>query len=107
PLSGSATCLTPRPPILRQRFPYTTLFRSIGALAMTEPDGGSDVKAIRSTAPLRDGHYVLNGSKTFISNASTCDVVIVVARTESEDRKSTRLNSSHVKNSYAVFCSKK
>jgi acyl-CoA dehydrogenase len=55
---------------------------AIGALAMTEPDGGSDVKAIRSTAPLRDGHYVLNGSKTFISNASTCDVVIVVARTE-------------------------
>lgn len=56
----------------------------IGALAMTEPDGGSDVKAIRSTAVLRDGHYVLNGAKTFISNASTCDVVIVVARTEPE-----------------------
>jgi alkylation response protein AidB-like acyl-CoA dehydrogenase len=57
---------------------------AIGALAMTEPDGGSDVKAIRTSATLRDGHYVLNGAKTFISNASTCDLVVVVARTGPE-----------------------
>ena len=57
---------------------------AIGALAMTEPGGGSDVKAIRTSAALRDGHYVLNGAKTFISNASTCDLVVVVARTGPE-----------------------
>jgi alkylation response protein AidB-like acyl-CoA dehydrogenase len=55
---------------------------AIGALAMTEPDGGSDVKAVRTRARREGGHYVLNGSKTFISNATTCDLVIVVARTE-------------------------
>lgn len=57
---------------------------AIGALAMTEPDGGSDVKAIRTTATLRDGCYHLSGAKTFISNATTCDLVIVVARTGPE-----------------------
>jgi acyl-CoA dehydrogenase len=70
---------------LKQRWlPRMVSGEAIGALAMTEPDGGSDVKAIRSHASLRDGHYVLNGAKTFISNATTCDVVIVVARTEPE-----------------------
>lgn len=55
---------------------------AVAALAMTEPDGGSDVKAVRSTA-VRDGdHYRLNGAKTFISNATTCDLVIVVAKTD-------------------------
>ena len=43
----------------------------IGAIAMTEPGGGSDLKALRTTA-IRDGdHYRLNGAKTFISNGST------------------------------------
>ena len=55
---------------------------AVAALAMTEPDGGSDVKAVRSTA-LREGdHYRLNGAKTFISNATTCDLVVVVAKTD-------------------------
>jgi alkylation response protein AidB-like acyl-CoA dehydrogenase len=54
----------------------------IGALAMTEPSGGSDVKAVRTTA-VRDGdYYVLSGAKTFISNATVCDLVIVVAKTD-------------------------
>jgi len=54
----------------------------IAALAMTEPDGGSDVKAVRTTAVREGGHFRLNGAKTFISNASTCDLVIVVAKTD-------------------------
>ncbi|PKO66173.1 MAG: acyl-CoA dehydrogenase [Betaproteobacteria bacterium HGW-Betaproteobacteria-16] len=55
---------------------------AIGALAMTEPGTGSDVKAVRTSA-VRDGDvYVLNGSKTFISNATVCDMVIVVAKTD-------------------------
>jgi long-chain-acyl-CoA dehydrogenase len=54
----------------------------ITAIAMTEPDAGSDLQGIRTTA-VRDGdHYVLNGTKTFISNGQLCDLVIVVARTD-------------------------
>jgi alkylation response protein AidB-like acyl-CoA dehydrogenase len=54
----------------------------IGALAMSEPGAGSDVKAIRTTA-VRDGdHYILNGSKTFISNGYESGVVVVVAKTD-------------------------
>ena len=54
----------------------------VGALAMTEPAAGSDVKALRTSA-LRNGeHYMLNGSKTFISNGTVCDFAIVAAKTE-------------------------
>ncbi|WP_225991505.1 acyl-CoA dehydrogenase family protein [Actinomadura montaniterrae] len=54
---------------------------TIAAIAMTEPSAGSDLKGIRSTA-VRDGdHYVLNGTKTFISNGGTADLVIVAAKT--------------------------
>lgn len=54
----------------------------VGALAMTEPSTGSDVKAVRTTAVREGDHYVLSGSKTFISNATVCDLVIVVAKTD-------------------------
>jgi alkylation response protein AidB-like acyl-CoA dehydrogenase len=54
----------------------------ITAIAMTEPGAGSDLQGIRTTA-IRDGdHYLLNGTKTFISNGQLCDLVIVVARTD-------------------------
>lgn len=54
----------------------------IGALAMSEPGAGSDVKAIRTSA-IRDGdYYVVNGTKTFISNGYESGVVIVVAKTD-------------------------
>jgi alkylation response protein AidB-like acyl-CoA dehydrogenase len=53
----------------------------ITAIAMTEPGAGSDLQAIRTTA-VRDGdHYLLSGTKTFISNGQLCDLVIVAART--------------------------
>ncbi|MFA7556189.1 MAG: acyl-CoA dehydrogenase family protein [Hydrogenophaga sp.] len=54
----------------------------VGALAMTEPSGGSDVKAVRTRASREGDHYLLSGAKTFISNASVCDIVIVVAKTD-------------------------
>ncbi|TAM66426.1 acyl-CoA dehydrogenase family protein [Mycobacterium sp.] len=54
----------------------------IGAIAMTEPDGGSDLKALRTTA-IRDGdHYRLNGSKTFISNGASADLIVLVVKTD-------------------------
>ncbi|WP_114907711.1 acyl-CoA dehydrogenase family protein [Ornithinimicrobium murale] len=52
------------------------------AIAMTEPSGGSDLAALRTTA-VRDGaDWVLSGSKTFITNGHSCDLVIVAARTD-------------------------
>ncbi|MGW4773479.1 acyl-CoA dehydrogenase family protein [Nocardia sp. NPDC004278] len=52
------------------------------AVGITEPDAGSDVTAMRTTA-IRDGdYYVLNGTKTFISNAVKADLIYVVAKTD-------------------------
>jgi acyl-CoA dehydrogenase len=55
---------------------------TITAIAISEPGAGSDVKAIRTSAVLESDHYVLNGSKTFISNAQLANLVIVVAKTD-------------------------
>jgi acyl-CoA dehydrogenase len=55
---------------------------AILAIAMTEPNTGSDLAAIKTTA-IRDGdEYIINGSKTFISNGQICDMVIVAAKTD-------------------------
>jgi acyl-CoA dehydrogenase len=56
----------------------------VGAIAMTEPDAGSDLQALRTTARPVDGGYRLNGQKTFISNGQTADLIVVVARTGDE-----------------------
>jgi alkylation response protein AidB-like acyl-CoA dehydrogenase len=58
----------------------------ITAIAMTEPNTGSDLAAVRSTAMRQDDHYLLNGQKTFITNGILSDVVIVVAKTNLEMR---------------------
>ena len=58
----------------------------ITAIAMTEPDTGSDLAAVRSTAIRQDDYYLLNGQKTFITNGILSDVVIVVAKTNPELR---------------------
>jgi alkylation response protein AidB-like acyl-CoA dehydrogenase len=54
----------------------------ITAIAMTEPGAGSDLQGVLTTARRDGDHYVVNGSKTFISNGQTCDLVIVVAKTD-------------------------
>ena len=56
----------------------------IGAFAMTEPDAGSDVMAMSSTAEDKEDHWLLNGSKTWISNADMADVIIYYAYTDKE-----------------------
>ena len=53
------------------------------AVAITEPGAGSDVSGIRTKAEDKGDHFLLNGSKTFISNGILADIVIVVARTSS------------------------
>ena len=54
---------------------------SVGALAMSEPGGGSDVQAIRTAAEKDGNQYRINGSKTFITNGMTADIILVAART--------------------------
>jgi len=59
-----------------------TTGEAVLAIAMTEPGTGSDLQAVRTNA-VRDGDdYVINGSKTFISNGSHCDLLIVVVKTD-------------------------
>ncbi|MFC4218113.1 acyl-CoA dehydrogenase family protein [Pseudophaeobacter arcticus] len=52
------------------------------AIAMTEPGTGSDLQNIKTTARLEGNEYVVNGSKTFITNGQQADLVIVVAKTD-------------------------
>jgi len=63
------------------------------SIAMTEPDAGSDLKAIRTTA-IKDGdHYVINGQKTFITNGIASDVVIVACKTDPDGTNPTKAMS--------------
>jgi alkylation response protein AidB-like acyl-CoA dehydrogenase len=55
---------------------------TITAIAMSEPNAGSDLAGIQSTAIRNSDHYVLNGQKTFITNGILSDAVIVVAKTD-------------------------
>ncbi|RKN31789.1 acyl-CoA dehydrogenase family protein [Micromonospora musae] len=58
----------------------------VGAIAMTEPDGGSDLQAMRTRA-VRDGDdYLVTGAKTFISNGGLADLVIVAVKTDPQQR---------------------
>ena len=66
----------------RRWLPGLVSGETISAIAMTEPGAGSDLQGIRTTAVDKGDHYVLNGSKTFISNGILADLVVVVARTD-------------------------
>ncbi len=57
----------------------------IGAIAMTEPGTGSDLQGVRTTAVKDGDHYVINGSKTFITNGQNADLIIVVTKTSPKD----------------------
>jgi acyl-CoA dehydrogenase len=54
----------------------------VGAIAMSEPAAGSDLQGVKTTAIRKGSSYLLNGSKTFITNGWNCDMVIVVAKTD-------------------------
>jgi len=58
----------------------------VGAIAMTEPGGGSDLQSIKTRAIKNDNGYVLNGSKTFISNGFLSELMLVVAKTDPTQR---------------------
>ena len=57
--------------------------KMITSIGMTEPNCGSDLKAIRTTATDKGDHYVVNGQKTFITNGYMCDMSIVAVKTNS------------------------
>ncbi len=56
----------------------------VGAIAMTEPSTGSDLQAVRTFAEKDGNHYKINGSKIFITNGQTADLIITVAKTDRE-----------------------
>ena len=58
----------------------------VGALAMTEPGTGSDLRAIRTTAVLNDDSWVINGAKTFITNGHLADTIVIACRTDAVER---------------------
>lgn len=70
----------------RKWLPKMVAGESIGALGMTEPSGGSDVKNIRTKAEKKGGEYVINGQKIFISNGMKCDFIILACKTDLEAR---------------------
>jgi alkylation response protein AidB-like acyl-CoA dehydrogenase len=76
----------------RRWLPAAVSGRFITAIAMTEPGTGSDLQRIATTARRAGGEYVVNGSKTFISNGQLADLIIVVARSgDGEPSKSMSL----------------
>jgi len=56
----------------------------VGAIAMTEPGAGSDLQGVKTTAKKVGNQYVINGSKTFITNGQTANLIIVVAKTDAD-----------------------
>ncbi|MCK5772143.1 acyl-CoA dehydrogenase family protein [Algiphilus sp.] len=69
----------------RKYFPGMLSGELILAVAMTEPDAGSDLAGMKTRAEDKGDHWVLNGAKTYISNGILCDLVIVAARTDPEN----------------------
>lgn len=59
----------------------------IGAFAITEPEAGSDAGGTKTTAVLKNGKWILNGSKNFITNGAVCDVHVVLAVTDKDRQK--------------------
>ncbi|MFC2176772.1 acyl-CoA dehydrogenase family protein, partial [Bacteroidota bacterium] len=55
---------------------------AIGAIAMTEPAAGSDLQGMKCTAEDKGDHYLVNGSKTFITNGYLCDVAVTAVKTD-------------------------
>jgi acyl-CoA dehydrogenase len=69
--------------VLRKKYlPKMASGEMIGAIAMSEPGAGSDLQGVKTSAIRKGERYVVNGSKTFITNGWNCDLVIVVAKTD-------------------------
>ncbi|HEY2659578.1 MAG TPA: acyl-CoA dehydrogenase family protein [Caulobacteraceae bacterium] len=69
-------------PQKRRWLPKMVSGEIITAIAMTEPGAGSDLQGVKTTARLDGDDYVVNGSKTYITNGQNADLIIVVAKTD-------------------------
>ncbi len=56
--------------------------QTITAIAMSEPGAGSDLSAIKTTAVREGDHYIVNGTKTFITNGIHSDLIVIVCKTD-------------------------
>jgi len=88
-LSLAATALASFPILLfgsneqKQKYlPDLASGKHLAAFALTEPDAGSDAGATKTTARLEGDHYILNGTKCFITNGSVADIITVIAMTD-------------------------
>jgi len=72
----------------KEYLPKVAKGRTIAAFAISEPDAGSDVRSIRTTARLEGDHFIINGTKTWISNADLADFYIVFCRYPESGEKS-------------------
>lgn len=68
--------------VKQQWLPKMVSGEAISAIAMTEPGAGSDLQGMRATAVDKGDHYLVNGSKTFITNGYLCDVAVVAVKTD-------------------------
>jgi alkylation response protein AidB-like acyl-CoA dehydrogenase len=68
----------------RRYLPAMIKGEKVGAIVLTEPGGGSDLVSMQTTAKRQGGEYILNGSKTFITNAMSADLFFVAAKTAPE-----------------------
>ena len=68
----------------RKWLPRMALGELVGAIAMTEPSGGSDLLGIKTTAQRDGDHYVINGSKTFITNGWHANLICIAVKTDTE-----------------------
>jgi alkylation response protein AidB-like acyl-CoA dehydrogenase len=68
----------------RHWLPKMVTGEAIGALGMTEPHAGSDLKNIRTRATRDGDDYVINGQKVFISNGQLCDIIVLATKTDSK-----------------------
>ena len=66
----------------KQWLPRMVSGELIGALGLTEPGGGSDLKAMRTRAERVDDEYLINGQKTYISNGQLCDLLVLACKTD-------------------------
>ena len=67
---------------------------AIMGMAITEPDAGSDVASVSTVARKENGHYVINGSKIFITNGSIADYIVALCLTDEEERVKTNRHSA-------------
>ncbi len=75
----------------RRWLPKMVSGEHFGAIGMTEPGGGSDLKALRTRARRDGDHYVIDGAKTFITNGATCSLLVLACRTGGEGARGVSL----------------